>query len=151
VKRRKIVTSNALTPLQVAEADPPARSQIPHNPDRPVSGQIPIGFVRAVRAPLSAIESAGYVLEDSAFTDANHREVAAIILNECHRLDVLIRLLEFGHTQSPRYREVDLSSVLDEIVRCGEVLERLPGSLCERRKSSVSEWSAIHCSLSRPF
>ena len=81
-----------------------------------------LGFVRGVRAPLSAIESAGYLLEDSVLTEANHREVAAIILRECHRLDVLVRLLEFGHARLPAYREVNLSSVLDEIVRCGAPL-----------------------------
>ncbi len=82
-------------------------------------GQIPVGFVQSVRAPLSAIESAGYVLEDSAMTDQNHREVATIILRECHRLDVLIRPLEFMQTLLPTYREVDLSSLLDQVVRRG--------------------------------
>ncbi len=85
-------------------------------------GKIPVGFVRAVRAPLSAIESAGYVLEDSTLTDENHHEVAGIILRECHRLDVLLRSLEIVQTWSPSYEEVALSSVLDEIIRRGDPL-----------------------------
>ena len=121
-KEKRTSPQRVFAPARLAEVDQPARGQAFHNLDTPGSGQIPVGFIRAVRAPLSAIESAGYVLEDSAFPDANHREVAAIILNECHRLDVLIRLLEFGHNRSPVYREVDLSSVLDEIIRCGEAL-----------------------------
>ena len=122
VKRKQTSAQRVFAPARLVEVDQPTRGEAFYNPDTPGSGQIPVGFIRAVRAPLSAIESAGYVLEDSAFPDANHREVAAIILNECHRLDVLIRLLEFGHNRSPVYREVDLSSVLDEIIRCGEAL-----------------------------
>jgi len=122
VKGKPTSPQRVFAPARLVEVDQHARGEAFYHPDTPGSGQIPVGFVRAVRAPLSAIESAGYVLEDSAFTDANHREVAAIILNECHRLDVLIRLLEFGHNRSPVYREVDLSSVLDEIIRCGEAL-----------------------------
>jgi signal transduction histidine kinase len=115
VKRRQ---TNALTQGRVAKADPPARGEIYQNPDTRGGEQMPVGFVRAVRAPLSAIESAGYVLEDSALTDANHQEVASIILRECHRIEVLIRSMEFGQ-RLPAYRDVDLSSVLDEIVRRG--------------------------------
>jgi hypothetical protein len=122
VKGKRPSSQRVFTPARLAQSDQEARSEAFYSPDTAGSGQIPIGFVRAVRAPLSAIESAGYVLEDSAFADVNHREVASIILNECHRLDVLIRLLEFGHARSPVYREVDLSSVLDEIIRCGEAL-----------------------------
>ncbi len=85
-------------------------------------GKIPLGFVRSVRAPLSAIESAGYVLEESTLTDENHREVASIILRECHRLDVLLRSLEIVQTWSPAHEEVALSSILDEIIRRGDPL-----------------------------
>jgi signal transduction histidine kinase len=85
-------------------------------------GKIPVGFVRSVRAPLSAIESAGYVLEESTLTDENHREVAGIILRECHRLDVLLRSLEIVQTWSPSHEEVALSSMLDEIIRRGDPL-----------------------------
>jgi len=122
VKKKEASPGNVGAQARMASGGQQTADEAPHNPDGRGGGQIPVGFVRAVRAPLSAIESAGYVLEDSVLTDANHREVAAIILKECHRLDVLIRLLESGHTRPPEYREVDLSSVLDEIVRCGEAL-----------------------------
>jgi signal transduction histidine kinase len=79
------------------------------------SSQISQGFVHAVRAPLAVIESAGYVLEETALTGENHREVAAIILKECHRLDVLTRSLEFVQPRSPAYCEIQLSSLVDEI------------------------------------
>jgi hypothetical protein len=82
VRKRQPSAADLLTQGRVAKADPPARGEISQNPDIRGGEQIPIGFVRAVRAPLSAIESAGYVLEDSALTDANHQEVASIILRE---------------------------------------------------------------------
>jgi len=126
VKRKEVSLGNMGAQSRIAGGGQ-AGDEAPHNPEIRGGGQVPVGFVRAVRAPLSAIESAGYVLEDSVLTDANHREVAAIILKECHRLDVLIRLLEFGHARPPEYREVDLSSVLDETIRCGAALTDAAG------------------------
>jgi signal transduction histidine kinase len=79
--------------------------------------QLSPGFAQTVRSPLAAIESAGYVLEEAALTAESRREVAAIILKECHRLDVLIRSLKFVQPQSPAYREVMLFSLIREIVR----------------------------------
>ena len=83
--------------------------------DGPGSIQLSPGFAQTVRYPLAAIESAGYVLEEAALTAENRREVAAIILKECRRLDVLIRSLEFAQTRSPAYREITLSSLIGEI------------------------------------
>jgi len=122
VKSTRTGTETELSRAMQPEAGLQDRGVAPQHLDALGGGQIPAGFVQAVRAPLSAIESAGYVLEDAALTDENHREVAAIILRECHRLDVLIRPLDFIQTWSPAYREVDLSSLLDEIVRRGEPL-----------------------------
>ena len=118
VKRKQTSSGSAFTPARLAQAGQPPLAEVSQNPDIRVGGQMPEGFFRAVQAPLSAIESAGYVLEDSALTDASHREVAAIILRECHRLEAIIRSVEFGQ-RLPAYREVDISSVLDEIVRRG--------------------------------
>ena len=140
VKRRPTTAANVLTLARVAKADPPGRGEISQNPDIRGGEQTPIGFVRAVRAPLSAIESAGYVLEDSALTDANHQEVASIILRECHRIEVLVRSMEFGQ-RLPAYREVDLSSLLDEIVRRGERLTETASITL--RKEEGSDLSAV--------
>src|SRR5262249_7922057 len=107
-------------PLSPALADD--HSELPQHADAIKHDQIPVGFVQALEAPLSAIKSAGYVLEDAVLADENHREVAEIILNECHRLDGLVRALEANQAALPAYREVDLSSILDEIVRRGRPL-----------------------------
>ncbi len=101
-------------------------------------GKIPVGFVRAVRAPLSAIESAGYVLEESSLADENHREVAGIILRECHRLDVLLRSLEIVQTWSPSYEEVALSSMLDQIIRRGDPLREAAHITLRKEQGSDS-------------
>jgi len=110
--KRKQATSGTVLTRQPANL--PASGKVTGSPER----AIPVGFIRAVRTPLSALESAGYMLEDLTLTDANHREVGAIILRECHRLDALIRSVEFGQ-RLPVYKEVDISAVLDEIVRRG--------------------------------
>jgi len=115
VKRTQARVANITSSV---EPVPNTRGEAPRKSNTEEVGKIPIGFVRAVRGPLSAIESAGYVLEDSALTDANHREVAGIILRECRRLEVILRSVEFGQ-RLPTYREVDLSLVLEEIVRRG--------------------------------
>jgi hypothetical protein len=121
IKRTPTGTMTELSPPNPVKAGLQDREVSP-NADALGRGPIPLGFVQAVRAPLSAIESAGYVLEDAALTDENHREVASIILRECHRLDVLIRPLEFVQTRLPAYREVEVSSILDDILRQGEPL-----------------------------
>ena len=117
---------------------PPGRitSREPKTADAGRGGKIPVGFVRAVRAPLSAIESAGYVLEESTLTDENHHEVAGIILRECHRLDVLLRSLEIVQTWSPSYEQVTLSSMLDEIIRRGDPLTQAAHITLRKEKGS---------------
>jgi signal transduction histidine kinase len=79
--------------------------------------QISPSFVQAIRTPLSTIESAVYLWEEAGLTGENHREVAAIILRECHRLDVLAQSLEFVQPRPPAYRQVKLSSLFGEIIR----------------------------------
>lgn len=122
VKRTQTSAWKRPTQTSPAKATRQDRDEGTTTADTGRDGKIPIGFVRAVRAPLSAIESAGYVLEESTLTDENHREVAGIILRECHRLDVLLRSLEVVQTWSPSHEEVALSSMLDEIVRRGDPL-----------------------------
>lgn len=82
-----------------------------------LDGQISPSLVQKFHAPLAAIESAGYALEEAALTSQNHREVAAIILKECHCLAGLTRSLEIVQPRSPSYREVQLSSLAGEISR----------------------------------
>jgi len=122
VKSTQTSTGKRLTQASPAKTTQQDRDQGSKATDAGRGGKIPVGFVRSVRAPLSAIESAGYVLEESTLTDENHREVAGIILRECHRLDVLLRSLEIVQTWSPSHEEVALSSMLDEIIRRGDPL-----------------------------
>jgi hypothetical protein len=90
-------------------------------------GQISPGFIQAFRAPLAAIESAGHLLGETELKSEIHREVAAIILQECHRLDVLAWSLETARPRLPFYREVRLSSLIGEICRLASaVTEAVP-------------------------
>ena len=113
---RKRTTSSFPQSSPAAQADSD-RGQRAWNAQMVGSGHIPPSFLRAFRNPLAAIQSAGYVLEEPGLTGENHREVAVIILKECQRLDVLARSLEFVEPRSPEYRQVELSSLLGEIVR----------------------------------
>ena len=95
-------------------------------------GRVPPGFAQALRIPLSDIESAGYILEDSVVSDEDRRELASIILKECGRLDVLIRPLDVLQCQSPVHREIDFSALLDEIVTMAESVTRAASiTLCK--------------------
>ena len=82
-----------------------------------LGGQVSPGFIQAFRAPLAAIESAGHLLGETELKSEIHREVAAIILQECHRLAVLTWSLETARPRLPFYREVRLSSLIGEICR----------------------------------
>ena len=92
-----------------------------------VGGQVSPGFIQSFRAPLAAIESAGHLLGETDLKSEIHREVAAIILQECHRLAVLTRSLETARPRLPFYREVRLSSLIGEICRLASaVTEAVP-------------------------
>jgi two-component system sporulation sensor kinase B len=69
------------------------------------------------RTPLASIEGAGSVLEDTTLTEEKRQEFVAIILKECQRLDLLVGLLDFAHPRSPQYRNEDVVSLIDEVVR----------------------------------
>jgi len=90
-------------------------------------GQISPGFIQAFRAPLAAIESAGHLLGETELKSEIHREVAAIILQECHRLAILTWSMETARPRLPFYREVRLSSLIGEICRLASaVTEAVP-------------------------
>jgi signal transduction histidine kinase len=136
VKSTQTGAGKSFTQTSSARASRQDRHEGNKTVDAGRGGKIPLGFVRAVRAPLSAIESAGYVLEESTLTDENHREVAGIILRECHRLDVLLRSLETVQTWSPAHEQVTLSSVLDEIIRRGDPLTQAAHITLRKEKGS---------------
>jgi signal transduction histidine kinase len=93
------------------------RYPVARKPQTECASEVSPGFFHGFRAPLDAIESAGYVLQEAGLTGENHREVAAIILKECHRLDILTRSLEFVQPRSAVYQTIRMSSLLDEALR----------------------------------
>ncbi len=72
-----------------------------------------------LRTPLASIEGAGFVLEDSSLPEEKRQEFVAIILKECQRLDRLVGLIDASRPRV-EYREMDVSSLLDDIIRSAE-------------------------------
>jgi hypothetical protein len=77
----------------------------------------PPGLVHQLRTPLSSIEGAGFVLEDGTLPDDQRRELVAIVLKECHKLDRLIGLLDGDRSGRPGDSTIDIALLLDEVIR----------------------------------
>ena len=83
----------------------------------PGFGQIVAGLIRRFRTPLSSIEGAVWLLEDTRFPDDKRGEFIRIIRKEAHQLDTALSdILQFTQPRSPRPRKVNLSQLLDEVI-----------------------------------
>jgi signal transduction histidine kinase len=81
-------------------------------------GRVVVGLVRQFRTPLTSIEGAGWVLEDSRLPDEKRQEFVGIIRKESHRLDrVLSDVLDFARPRRPRYQTVDLANLIEEVTQ----------------------------------
>jgi signal transduction histidine kinase len=77
-----------------------------------------VGLVRQFRTPLTSIEGAGWVLEDPKLADNKRRELVGIVRKETHRLNrILMDVLEFTQPRSPRFRMIDLSKLVDDVIQ----------------------------------
>src|SRR5262249_42648981 len=84
----------------------------------PALGRVVAGLVRQFRTPVTSIEGAGWVLEDSRLPDEKRQELVGIIRKESHRLNrVLSDVLDFTRPRKPRFRAVDLSTLVDEVIQ----------------------------------
>ena len=84
----------------------------------PVLSRVVVGLVRQFRTPLTSIEGAGWLLEDSRLPDDKRQEFVGIVRKESHRLNrVLSDVLDFARPQQPRFRSVDLSPLVDEVIQ----------------------------------
>jgi len=83
-----------------------------------VLSRIVVGLVRQFRTPLTSIEGAGWLLEDSRLPDDKRQEFVGIVRKESHRLNrVLSDVLDFARPQQPRFRSIDLSALVDEVIQ----------------------------------
>jgi signal transduction histidine kinase len=74
-------------------------------------------IVHQLRTPLSSIEGAGFMLDDPTLAEDKRREFVGIILKECRRLDLLAGLLDIAEPRPGECREMDVSSMLEDVVR----------------------------------
>jgi signal transduction histidine kinase len=80
-------------------------------------GELTAGVAHEVRNPLGVIRATVQLLEDAECDPARISEAAEIIKQEIDRLDKVIKaLLDFGRPSTPTLVEVDIDSVLDDVV-----------------------------------
>jgi two-component system sensor histidine kinase AtoS len=77
-----------------------------------------VGLVRQFRTPLTSIEGAGWLLEDGRLSEDKRQEIVRIVRKESHRLNrVLADVLDFAQPREPRFRAVELSMLVDEVIQ----------------------------------
>ncbi len=80
-------------------------------------GELTAGVAHEVRNPLGVIRASVQLLEDAQCDPARVHEAAEVIKQEIDRLDKVIKaLLDFGRPNTPTMVDVDLASVLEDVV-----------------------------------
>jgi two-component system, NtrC family, sensor histidine kinase HydH len=110
----------------------------------PALGRLVAGLVRQFRTPVTSIEGAGWVLEDSRLPDEKRQEFVGIIRKESHRLNrVLSDVLDFTQPVQPRFQIVDLSALVDEVIQLAGPKDHGPFFLF--RKDIPPNFPPIRC------
>ena len=78
--------------------------------------QIAPGLVHQLRTPLASIEGAAFVLEDGELPDEKRRELVAIVLKECQKLNLLIGLMDGDRSHRLEDGTIDIALLLDDVV-----------------------------------
>ncbi len=79
--------------------------------------RVVMGLVCQFRTPVTSIEGAGWVLEDSRLPEEKRQEFVGIIRKESHRLNrVLSDVLDFTRPRKPKMQSVDLAALVDQVV-----------------------------------
>lgn len=80
-------------------------------------GELTAGVAHEVRNPLGVIRASVQLLEDAKCDTARIEEAAGVIKQEIDRLDRVIKaLLDFGRPSKPTMVQIDINSVLDDVV-----------------------------------
>ena len=97
-----------------------------------------VGLVRQFRTPLTSIEGAGWVLEDPKLADNKRRELVGIVRKETHRLNrIMMDVLEFTQPRSPRFRMIDLSKLVDDVIQLAGTKDGRPFTLTKNIPSDL--------------
>jgi signal transduction histidine kinase len=109
-----------------------------------VLSRVVVGLVRQFRTPLTSIEGAGWLLEDSRLPDDKRQEFVGIVRKESHRLNrVLSDVLDFARPQQPRFRSIDLSTLVDEVIQLAG--SKGPAPLILLRKDIPPDFPPLEC------
>ena len=111
--------------------------------DRPeFVGHITPSFIHELLTPISSIEGAGSLLEHSRSPE-EREEFAAIIRKECRRLGLLVDLLDSTQLRPSEYRDVDVSFLLDEVVKLSTADAN--GQLYRLTKDCPNDLPPLYC------
>ena len=89
--------------------------------------QVVAGLVHRFRTPVSSIEGAVWLLEDARVPQEKREEFLNIIRKESHHLDrALSDVLDFTQPRKPRFRDVELSPLIDEVIELAGPREHGP-------------------------
>lgn len=80
-------------------------------------GQLSAGLAHEIRNPLASIIGAAAILHRSQGLEPKQAKCIDIITHECNRLDgLLTNFLNFARPRAPRYQNVDLLPVLENVL-----------------------------------
>ena len=88
-----------------------------------ILGRLSAGLAHEIRNPLNSISGSVELVLDSPDLDGQERRLLDVVLSETDRLnDLVTSMLQVGRPVTPQRSEVDLRSVVEEVVemaRCG--------------------------------
>jgi signal transduction histidine kinase len=107
--------------------------EVPETWPSSVLTRVITGLVRQFGTPVASIEGAGWMLDDPNLPEEKRREFVGIIRKESQRLSrILSDVLVFTRPRQPVLQPLDLSAVVDEVIRFASPKDRGPTILFEK-------------------
>jgi signal transduction histidine kinase len=102
------------------------------------------GLSGQIRTPLTSVEGAGWVLEDSRLPDDKRQEFIAIVRKEAHRANrVLSIALDYAQPRKPRFRRTDLAPLVEEAIQLTDAADG--GQLVVFRRDIPPDFPPLWC------
>lgn len=84
-----------------------------------------VGLVRQFGTPLTSIQGAGWMLDDSTLSEDKRQEFVAVIRTESQRLSrILSEVLVFARPRQPSLQSLHLSGLIDEVLHLARATDR---------------------------
>ena len=98
-----------------------------------VLSRVITGLVGQFGTPVASIEGAGWMLDDPGLPDQERREFVGIVRKESQRLSrILSEVLIFTRPRQPQVQQVNLSSLLDEVIQFASPKDHGPAILIDK-------------------